>query len=398
MTATPRRIMLQEFTPTLLPRAGLSPEAGEAIYRTYGPQVEVEFPTPRTGDQWSLRPLGWVGQLPVDAGLTLVLQPKTAIENLFRMLEYAYDLKSFRFLEGTVQVASLDDLYERLAHILAKRVLNRARRGLYRAYMDRADRLPYLTGRMDLNATMRRPLSPDLACAYQEHTADIEDNQILAWALATILRSHVCTERTLPVVRRAYRTLAGAVDLTPCPAQACADRLYHRLNDDYRPLHALSRFFLEHTGPTHQAGDRTVVPFLVDMARLYERFVAEWLAAHLPPELRLRRQERIVVDGASELRVDIDLTLQDVTSGETLCVMDTKYKAAGSPAADDLHQVVAYAELKGTHRAFLIYPVAVPLDTLWGTKHVRAVTFAIDGDLEAAGQAFLAALLRALGR
>jgi 5-methylcytosine-specific restriction enzyme subunit McrC len=67
-----------------------------------------------------------------------------------------------------------------------------------------------------------------------------------------------------------------------------------------------------------------------------------------------------------------------------------------SPSADDLQQVVAYAELKGTDHAILIYPVPVDLDTFWGaTKHVRGFTFAIDGDLEAAGQAFLASLMDA---
>ncbi|MGC9523520.1 MAG: McrC family protein [Anaerolineae bacterium] len=398
MSQAPRRITLREFEERELPRSDLTEETGEAIFETYGAQIEVEFPSPRTAHRWSLKPKGWVGQLPVNDDLTLVLAPKTPIGNLFGMLEYAYNLQSFQFLQGDVQVASLDDLYERLAHILAKRVIDRTRRGLYLTYVNRSDRLPYLTGRMNLNETLRRPWSPDLACIYQEHTADIDDNRILAWTLSTILHSHVCTHRTVSTIRHAYHALRTAVDVKPCPAQACANRLYHRLNEDYRPMHALSRFFLEHTGPTHQVGNRTVIPFLVDMARLYERFVAEWLAAYLPPDLHLKRQDRVVIDGTTGLRVDIDLTLYDARTGTTLCVMDTKYKSAASPSTDDLQQVVAYAELKDTQQAMLIYPVPVALDTLWGAKRVRALTFPVDGNLEAAGQAFLSSLLSALHR
>ena len=52
------------------------------------------------------------------------------------------------------------------------------------------------------------------------------------------------------------------------------DRLYHRLNQDYQPMHGLCRFFLEHSGPTHQDGDSAMIPFVVHMPALFEKFVA----------------------------------------------------------------------------------------------------------------------------
>ena len=60
--------------------------------------------------------------------------------------------------------------------------------------------------------------------------------------------SGICTERTLPRVRMAYHALRGSVTVR---------------------------------GPTHEPGGKLMLPFLVDMARLFELFVAEWLQQHL---------------------------------------------------------------------------------------------------------------------
>jgi 5-methylcytosine-specific restriction enzyme subunit McrC len=197
-------------------------------------------------------------------------------------------------------------------------------------------------------------------------------------------------------VRRAYRTLRGAVSVLPFSSQDCLGRVYNRLNQDYHPLHALCRFFLEHTGPSHEAGDRTVLPFLVNMARLYEMFVAHWLEANLPADLRLKKQEWVRVGENDELNYQIDLVLCDAATGRTLCVLDTKYKANEGPAQTDVNQAVTYAEIKDCTEAVLIYPVplAPPLNVQMGRIRVQSLTFSLEGDLEQAGQAFLRDLLR----
>ena len=58
------------------------------------------------------------------------------------MLEWAYNLGSFDLFDGEIQSDSLDDIYQMLAKILAKRVLDRGRKGLYREYQGRGERLP----------------------------------------------------------------------------------------------------------------------------------------------------------------------------------------------------------------------------------------------------------------
>jgi 5-methylcytosine-specific restriction enzyme subunit McrC len=390
-------IELTEYVPRLLAATEMAADLGNLLWRNYEQQVEVEFPNPKTGQQWRLMSKGWAGHIPLTPEFQLALRPKVQLANLFQMLEYAYNLKSFRFLPGLIDCHSLADYYEQLASILAKRVLDRARQGFYRAYLAESDQLPHLRGRMDLRQSMGRPGQIKLQCDYEEHTADIDDNQILAWTLQLIARRDICSDRVLPAVRRAYRALHGLVSPTPHGPDACLGRLYHRLNEDYRPLHALCRFFLEQSGPSHHLGDRKMLPFLVDMARLYERFVAEWLKANLPAGLDLKVQERVDVSDSANVHFNIDLVLSKSSTGMARWVLDTKYKRAGGPEAADIHQMISYAHTKGCPEAILIYPEPLnrPFDETIRGIRVRSLTFSLNGDLEQAGRQFLQELEQA---
>ena len=390
-----RTLTLTEYATMSFSSQEIPRDLGEVLWREYGSKIAVEFPSPKTDHQWELTARGWVGYIPLSPELGFSMQPKVSLDNLFRMLEYAYRLESFEFLNDLTGCQSLEEFYERLANVLAKRVLDRARKGFYRAYLAESDNLPYVRGRLDMRHLIQRPWTAKLHCHYEEHTPDVEENQILAWTLRQIARSHLCSKRVQPTVRRAYQSLRGLASLHSFSPRDCVGRLYNRLNDDYHPMHALCRFFLEHSGPTHEMGDRTMLPFLVDMARLFELFVAEWLRAHLPSEFMLSAQERVVISDAEHLHFNIDLVLSDASTGRPMCVLDTKYKAKETPDPSDITQVIAYAEIKHCNSALLIYPqpLSKPLDASFGKIRVRSVTFSLEGDLEEAGRLFLDSLI-----
>ncbi len=391
-----RTISLTEYQPRRLARTELAETEAELLWRRYPAQVAVDFPSPKSDGQWQLTALGWAGYIPVSPELGLSLQPKVPLANMFRMLAYAGQIHSFRFLPELVACRSLPEFYEYLAGVLAGKVLERGRKGFYRAYLPQAERLPYVRGRLDVPALARSPEQVRPVCHYQQRTTDIEDNQILGWTLGRIMQSGLCSERTLPAIRRAYRALQGLVTPAPYTALDCAGRVYNRLNEDYRPLHALCRFFLEHTGPGHTSGDRTMLPFLVNMARIYERFVAGWLEAHLPPGLGLEPQAQVYLSHTDQLHFKIDLVVYETGHRDSpRYVLDTKYKVAGGPATEDIAQVIAYAQATGCRQAVLVYPTPLdrPLDSWVGDIRVRGLTFTLDGDLEEAGSRFFQALL-----
>jgi 5-methylcytosine-specific restriction enzyme subunit McrC len=389
-------IELIEYQPREFSRDTFTDAEGELIWQRYGDKVAVEFPSPKTGGLWRLTSQGWAGYLPLARERGIALRPRVDIANLFRMLEYAWRLKSFRFLEGLIGCDSLDDFYERLANLLAHRIDDRARRGFYRTYLSETEPLAFIRGRVDVRRATRIPWATRLTCCYEEHTGDIEDNQLLAWTIWRIVRSGICTERILPALRRTHRVLQGVASLVPFGAGDCLGRLYHRLNDDYEPLHALCRFFLANSGPAHETGDRMTVPFVVDMARLFELFVAEWLCAHSPPDHDIKPQYVVAIGNGTKFKIDI--VLLEAATGTPLSVIDTKYKTTEMPAAEDIAQVVAYAEAIGCREAILLYPAMLkaPFNERVGDIRVRSLGFPLDDDLDAAGRDFVACCTAAL--
>ena len=395
-----RIIALTEYETVYLERAEFADADAQLLWRRYGQQVVVEPPSFKNGQRWQLTAQGWVGFIALSHAVGLALLPKAPLRNLFGMLATAYDLRSVHFGAELFQVETLPGFYEQLALLLARGILDRGRRGLYRTYVARADWLPVVRGRLDLPRMMGQPPQMVVPCHFQEQTSDVEENRILLWTLHQLLRSGLCTEETRPTIRRAYRLLANSVTLQPCRAEQCRQRRYDRLNRDYQPLHALCAFFLRHVNPSLDAGEQEAPAFLVNSEQLFERFVHRWLAAHLatpqPPaddvpgarDLYLAPQLRY--DLADELNFRIDITL--FAGDKAICVMDTKYKAPnGLPAAADVQQVLAYAHAVQARQAVLVYPVRLPrpLDiTIHGIR-LRSASFDVSDDLDAAGRAFV---------
>ncbi len=361
--------------------------------------MEVEPPSFKNNHSWRLTSQGWVGYIPLVDALHLSLVPKVPIGNLFRMLEYAYRL-DFRVLEGLADCESIADLYERLALILAKRIIDRLRKGLYRSYVREDDTLPFIRGRVDVLAHIRNPLMIRLPCHFEEHTADLEDNQILLWTLTKILQTGICTPRSLGTIHLARRALQGFANLHSFSPSSCVDRLYSRLNQDYEPMHSLCRFFLENSGPTYRLGNRRMLPILVDMEKLFELFVVEWLKQNIPQRYQVCGQANVQFHMGQLVTSKIDITIEDLDEGGVCFVLDTKNKRNHQPSSSDIEQVVAYAEAKECRNAALIYPAALssPVCGMWGKDiHVDTLAFILDGDLEKAGYKFLDQVLFRMG-
>ena len=391
---------LQEEENFFIPQADFEQASALTLHRLHSNRISIEFPSPLNDQCYVLRSKGCIGQIPVSEDVLLRIRSKVPVANVFRMLEYAYNLKSFNFLEGQVSIESLDDVFERLASILAKRVLDRARKGLYRSYIGEEESLPYLRGRVLVMPSLRAAMwgSTRLECEYEEHTADLDDNRILAWTLFQLPRYRLQRQDVLRQVRQAYRVLAGAVEVTCMDSNECVGRFYHRLNEDYRPMHGLCRFFLEHCGPGVERGEHDIMPFVLDMPSLFESFVAEWLKTNIPGGIRVTPQYRAELDISGTLAFRIDLVLSDVTSDQVLAVMDTKYKRQQYPEETDIQQIVAYAVRMKTANAFLVYPSTTTqsLSMKVGEVSVQSLSFDIGKEPDEAGRSFLDSLNEAL--
>jgi 5-methylcytosine-specific restriction enzyme subunit McrC len=387
-------IDLAEGHPHFIARDALAESLASDIFRSRC--IEVEFPSPANSFRYRLLASTTVGYIPFGSGLLIRIQPKVGIHNIFRMLEVAYRLKSFQWRDGLVDVSDLADIFERLASILARRVLDRGRKGLHRSYVETRDDLQLIRGRVDTRETSLSLLKGVLAvrCEFEEHTSDIDDNRILLYTLSLLSRMSMRRIDVRKEVNGARRLLQGAASLRVVGASECVHRVYNRLNEDYRPLHALCRFFLHHTGPALSSGKKSLIPFTVEMPGLFELFVSEWLKTKVPPNILVRSQHKAVLDSAGSLFFRVDIALFDRSSDRCIAVLDTKYKSAEIPSESDIQQIVAYAVKMGASNGYLIYPSSTTrkIDLQVGTVRVRSIVFALSGDLDMAGDIFITSL------
>ena len=377
---------LVEFVGKRFDRSELSETEGLGLWQEFRRAVDVAFPSPITDQRWELTAKGYVGQIPVGERASIRIAPRVPVANIFRMWELAYQVK-FDWLRDSTTVSSLEEFYSELARHLGEGVLRLERQGLYRKYLQRIDLLPFVRGRVDLREAIAKPWQTSLICQFEEHTADIEDNQLLMSALRVAGQTGACSERARDVLRSAYWRLQRNVTLHRFPSDKCLNRDYNRLNGNYRPLHFLCHFILDHAGPTHLTGSKSLRSFLVNMPALFERFVAEWLGKNRPPTYHVRQRVPLPIHAAINLIPDIV-----VYRGESaVAVIDTKYKLDNTPSSDDAQQVIAYAEALNCPEAILLFPrrPESQLDVQVGRVRLRSLSFPLNADLDPAGAMLL---------
>ena len=128
-------IELTEYKPCNIPRDQIPQEIIDELKEKYKSKLQINLKYTKQGDQWLIISQGWVGYIPINNDWNFQINPKVPIRNIFKMLEYAYNIKSFQFLDGLMTCESLPDFYNRLATIFAHRILYRIQKGLYSTYI-----------------------------------------------------------------------------------------------------------------------------------------------------------------------------------------------------------------------------------------------------------------------
>ncbi|HEY9702650.1 MAG TPA: hypothetical protein V6C58_09400, partial [Allocoleopsis sp.] len=327
----------------------------DEIEQNYSQQIEVKIKRSQRGDRIELKAKGWVGHIPLGEKFQITILPKIPLLNLFQLLEYAYNIESFKLLKGLINCQSIPEFYSYLANILARKIIELNRKGLYRTYREKTEYSGYLRGRLHWQENLKKPANVQFKCTYQEHTGDIMENQLLAWTLLVISHSGLCQEQAILSVRHAYHILQGIVNIKPLIEAEYNNIKYHRLNGDYQPLHNLCKFFLSHSSPSHKIGKNTMSPFLVNMWRLYELFVAEWLKIHISQDDSIKTQYHFPIH--EHIEYIIDIIIYDKKTKKPRFILDTKYKYEFKKS--DFDQVVSSATMLNCPEAILIYPQVI---------------------------------------
>lgn len=205
------------------------------------------------------------------------------VRNLYYLLLYAWDVLKAR---DVVDVQTLDpneEVVGLLARVLRSGTTALLRRGLDRGYGERAEVLPGIRGRLDIETSLKRALFPQAlaACRFDELSHDVAHNRVIR---ATLRR--LATAPELPRSLRGdlaglYRRFEGVVDI-PLRSSAFRGIRLHRNNHHYGLVLAVCRLVCEGS-LVGEDGTQRFQDFRRDPARmrtLFEHFVRNFFARH----------------------------------------------------------------------------------------------------------------------
>jgi 5-methylcytosine-specific restriction enzyme subunit McrC len=286
---------------------------------------------------------------------------------LVHMLAVALDLKI-----DVGQVTSLDwqreTLLEILIRLFSTKLAGAVREGMPRRYVEQADDLPTLRGRLNVTRqfTVLAAEASRLACRFDALTHDIALNQIMKAAVIRLSSSAQSwdNQRRLRELAFAYADISSVSPLALPWDRVVLDRN----NAHWRELLNLARLLLGERFQTTSAGASNGFSLLFEMNTLFEEYIARMLTRALAnTDLRVIRQggrlyclETLDRHGLFQTRPDILIKQGD----EVVQVIDTKWKRIGARMDDpkqgvsqaDVYQMMAYGQLYRCKRLSLLYP------------------------------------------
>jgi 5-methylcytosine-specific restriction enzyme subunit McrC len=291
-----------------------------------------------------------------------------------------------------------------LAGQLAVRMAERAAAGLHRGYREQAEQGPFLHGRLDLASQLREaPARKDqIHSQFEELTADVPCNRVPKATAEALLASPLVGARVKAALRL---TLRGYEEVRSIPVRAdevTALRL-DRLTEAYRPLLDLCPLLLAGLAPGDGAGRTPASAFLLDMERVWERYVTrgvvEAFAGQDSHAVQAQPVYRITEVGPGQPDVVMRPDVVVLHDGRARLVVDAKWKRLPRTAVvpADLYQMLAYCAGLGVGRAVLVYPGRRARRSAYSFPHaaarVEVRTVCVTGQPEACRRS-----LRRLGR
>lgn len=308
---------------------------------------------------WRVKASHAVGVVACD-GFTVRVRPKVGPLQVLRLLARAHGIDGLKVDDQLVGIDDVSDLTTALAVMFAQEGLRALAAGPLRGYRTEDQSLTALRGRVRLRDQELRRFGQivPIEVTVDEWTMDTEENRLIRTACRRLLRLPALP----PVVRRRLvivdRAVAEAGVLTPgSPIPRWART---RLNQRFHRLLGLAELVLRHHTIEHRVGDVEVRGFVLSMAWLFEKLVAQILTEQRD-EVRTLAQltRKLDVGGVLTIKPDLVFTMGQ----EVVGVADTKYKIlddTGRFPNADAYQLVTYCARLGLSEGHLIYAAGEP--------------------------------------
>jgi 5-methylcytosine-specific restriction enzyme subunit McrC len=317
----------------------------------------------RTDGKFDITPTGNLVGYVRRGDTSVVIEPsKCGAAQVIFMMGYSEDPNMF----GSEQVDfdQDEDLLEAFISVFVRSTSTSIRRGLFRTYASQDEDLSTIRGRIRMSDQMARRfrLSPPIAVTFDEFTVDNYENRILRGAIQLAsqlpIRNQV-TARGLQYLRAMF----SDVSLVEFNRSSIVEPVWNRLNEHLRYPVSLARRILTNSSISLDHGIASSDEFLVNMANVFEDFVATAVREHLNlSKVEMPRANelkgKLFLDEESKIRLKPDLSRWQ---GERcIAIGDVKYKRTTANGVNypDIYQLLAYATAANLPQASVIYAMA----------------------------------------
>jgi 5-methylcytosine-specific restriction enzyme subunit McrC len=341
----------------------------------------------RLGVRWlatrevELTTSSWVGVVRF-SNLEVKIVPKIVggALQVLRMLEYGAGVKMLRYLPVDRPLPGKGtNLFDLICLLLSKEAEGLIRDGLLRLYRETDETLRVLRGRLRFRDQYMRRFGrlDELECRFDEYDSDNPENQLVAAALVRA-RPRVEDGEIQSSISRLANVFEEACTAHTFDADWYETRIgYNRQNGRYRPAHELAKLVLQgHAlNDMYDTSGATVSAFLIDMNRVFERFVSrlvkEALATtslHVLEQRRIQATIRNDRTGRSYSTIVPDLVIHDTALDGRSVPIDVKYKTYDlrKLSTSDIYQSFLYAyalaEESADRRAGILYAASSTAD------------------------------------
>jgi len=326
-------------------------------------------------DGVKLKARSYVGYIPVDEDLRLIVMPKIEnLEDLFYILERA-GMTPKVWMDYTV-FAELDESERQDAPLFLIRVLLRKLRllkrdGFYRKALPRYETRTAVKGKIELTNTVRQCLirgKPyQVHCAYFDPTVDTVENRFIKYTIWRLIHSGL--PRDLKRELRAFWRIFASIPFNPTERYYLTEieRVIRRRRlpssrSYYIDILSLCFLIIENSTVIVKAGeDVRLSAFAINMAKMFERYIRSVLSESLYPDFRVldgNRERKPLFKDSKRPSIPPDIMI--CSALKCLIVADTKYKDKDLPNVDDWYQAIAYTLALDAPAGVLIYSASTP--------------------------------------
>jgi 5-methylcytosine-specific restriction enzyme subunit McrC len=260
--------------------------------------------------------------------------PKIPIRNIYYMLCYAWDILDQKdtLALGT---ESLDNIYNLLSRVYISGVTNLLKRGLNRNYIEEAEEMPMIKGKINITSSLKRQSFRfgKAVCIYDDFSHDIVLNQIIKRTINILLKTPELDNNLKIKLNKLVASFQQIQDIS------LTDRMFSTLRFDRNNHHyvlLMNISELIYKGLiTKEEGDQLRFSDFIrekQMAKLYEKFVLNFYKKHLDnnyrvhsPKINWKIDESVTDEDLALLPTMLtDIVVED-KKNNTQLIIDTKY-------------------------------------------------------------------------